>query len=366
MKGKVALFVPSLTAGGAQRVMVRLANTATQLGVRVDLLVCRAEGVLLSQLSPEVNLVDLRAQRVIASLPALVRYLKAEKPHGILSAMAHANVVAVWSRYLAREPCTVIVREANTLSAIYRATRSTKEKVAIWFARAFYGWANSIVAPSQGVAEDLLRLRIAPPHKVQVIYNPVVTEELFQKAREEPEHAWLQDKKEPVILAVGRLTPQKDFGTLIRAFAAVRRCLPAKLVILGEGDEREHLQRLVGELGLEEDVSLPGVNPNPAAFMSRADVFVLSSRWEGMPNALVEAVALGVPAVSTDCPSGPREVLDGGRLGKLVPVGDAQRMAEAILETLRHPLQVDITSVHERFGALPVTKAYLQLLGVKI
>lgn len=363
MNAKVALFVPSLAAGGAERVMVRLANMATQLGIAVDLLVCRAEGVLLPQLSPNVNLIDLRSPGVIASLPALVRYLRAEKPHGILSAMAHANVVAVWSRYLAREPCRVIVREANTLGAVYRVTRNTKEKATIWLARAFYGWANSIVAPSQGVAEDLVRLRVAPPQKVQVIYNPVVTEELFQKAREEPEHEWLQDKKEPVILAVGRLTPQKDFGTLIRAFAAVRRCLPAKLVILGEGEERAHLQHLLGQLGLEEDVSLPGVLPNPAAFMSRADLFVLSSRWEGMPNALVEAVALGVPAVSTDCPSGPREVLDGGRLGKLVPVGDVQKMAEAILETLSHPPKVDVTSVHERFGALPVTKAYLRLLG---
>lgn len=365
LSDKFALFVPSLRAGGAERVMVRLANTAARLGVSVDLVVCGAEGSLALEVSSDVRLVNLGTGRTLTSLGHLVRYLRQEKPCAVLSTMAHSNIVSVWSRFLARLPCRLVIREATTLSATHPSTQSPKERAMLSLARQFYKWADSIVAPSRGVAEDLLRLHIAPQHKLHVIYNPVVTPILLEKSKEPPPHPWLEEKRCPVIIAVGRLVFAKDYPTLVRAFSKVRDSYPAKLIILGEGEERSRLQQLVWDLGLVQDVDLPGFVANPYAFMSRADVYVLSSRWEGMPNALIEALALGVPVVATDCPSGPRELLEEGRLGKLVRVGDTHEMAEAIVETMCNPPLVDVRSIHERFDAIQVTRAYLRLAGVE-
>lgn len=198
----------------------------------------------------------------------------------------------------------------------------------------FYPWADGFVAVSQGVADDLRRFAQLPEVKVHTIYNPVVTDELLASAARTPEHPWLAPGEPPVILGVGRLVGQKDFATLVRAFALVRRTRSAKLIILGEGDKRPELEALVTELGLSDEVSLPGFVDNPFAYMARADTFVLSSRHEGLPGVLIQAMACGCKVVSTDCPSGPREILNNGSLGALVPVGDAGALAEAIVATL--------------------------------
>jgi glycosyltransferase involved in cell wall biosynthesis len=183
---------------------------------------------------------------------------------------------------------------------------------------------------SQGVADDLVNTVGIPSRMVEVIYNPGVTPDLKSKAAAEPDHAWLRSGEPPAVLGVGSLTAQKDFPTLVRAFWEVRRSRAAKLIILGEGRERASLERLVKELDLEQDVSLPGFVDNPYSYMSRAGAFVLSSRWEGLPTVLVEALYCGVPLVATDCPSGPREILQNGQLGSLVPVGSVDQMARAI------------------------------------
>jgi glycosyltransferase involved in cell wall biosynthesis len=203
-------------------------------------------------------------------------------------------------------------------------------------ARWFYPWADAIVTVSQGSADDLVRLGLSS-ERIRVIYNPVVTPELFEKAKEPLEHDWFEPGSPPVILGVGRLEKQKDFPTLIRAFAQVRQQRPARLMILGEGQDRPALEALVQELGIEEDVALPGFVANPFAYMARAGVFVLSSLFEGLPTVLIEAIAVGTKVVSTDCESGPAEILENGLYGKLVPVGDSKGIAEAILSTLEEP-----------------------------
>jgi glycosyltransferase involved in cell wall biosynthesis len=203
----------------------------------------------------------------------------------------------------------------------------------LW-ARFFYRWADAVVAVSQGVADELVHYVRIPAEKVRVIYNPIVTPELFRKAEEPLEHPWFREGEPPVILGVGRLTKQKDFPTLIRAFALVRQQRPARLMILGEGEERPQLEALVKELGIAEDVSLPGFVQNPYPYMKKAAVFVLSSRWEGLPTVLIEAAALDVPVISTNCPSGPAEIL-AMYSDQLVDVGDKDGMARAILKTLQ-------------------------------
>jgi glycosyltransferase involved in cell wall biosynthesis len=200
--------------------------------------------------------------------------------------------------------------------------------------RAFYPKADKIICVSNGVAQELINKYHLPKSKIQVIYNPVVAQDMFKKAEEPLDHPWFQPGQPPIILGVGRLTAQKDFETLIKAFALVRNKTETRLMILGEGPERTKLEQFVKQLGLENDVSMPGFVDNPYKYMKRSSVFVLSSRWEGLPTVLVEALALGLPVVSTDCPSGPAEILENGKWGRLVPVGAPKALADAILAAM--------------------------------
>jgi glycosyltransferase involved in cell wall biosynthesis len=222
------------------------------------------------------------------------------------------------------------VNEQNTISVSSQNSVQRRQRLLPRLVRQFYPLAEHIIGNSQGVAEDLLRVTGLPCDRVKIIYNPVVTPELGELKEAEVQHPWFDHGQPPVILAVGRLKPQKDFSTLIQAFARVRHTRPSRLLILGEGPERDALKTMVRELGLEEDVSLPGYVENPLAYMSRASLFVLSSRWEGLPTVLIEALYCGVPVISTDCPSGPREILADGQHGSLIPVQDVSALAEAI------------------------------------
>ncbi|MDY0392056.1 MAG: glycosyltransferase [Candidatus Bipolaricaulis sp.] len=364
---EVALFVPSLRGGGAERVMVNLARGLTERGLPVDLVLAKAEGPYLAELHPKVRVVDLGARRVLFALPGLVRYLRQERPQTMLSTLNHANIVALWARKLAHVPTQLVIREANIIGLSSANAPSIKGRAMPLLMRLFYGWADAVVANSQGSAEELTRLVGVLPHKVKVIYNPVVRPDLFAKAAESLDDPWFSEGEPAVVLGVGRLTEQKDFPTLIRAFALVRRHWPVRLMILGEGEVRPQLEALVRELDLDNDVKIPGFVDNPYKYMKRAGVFALSSRWEGLPNALIEALALGTPVVATDCPSGPAEILEDGKWGRLVPVGDDAALAEAILATLAEPrrLQAAQQRMRERFGLEAVVEQYLDVLGLR-
>ena len=363
MKDRLALFVPSLRGGGAERVMVNLARGFADRGLEIDLVLAKAEGPYLSEIPPSVRLIDLKAPRVLASLPGLVRYLHREKPKALLSAMDHANVVALWARWLAGVPTRVVVSVHNTPSLTAANAKNLRARLMPLWVRPFYRWADAVVAVSQGVAEDLISLTGLSRKKVCVIYNPVVTPELLSKAEEPLNHHWFAPGEPPVVLGVGRLTAQKDFHTLIRAFALVRRECRARLMILGEGEERPGLESLLRELRLEQDAALLGFVQNPYKYMKRAAVFVLSSRWEGFGNVLVEALAVGTPVVATDCPNGPAEILENGRWGYLVPVGNPEALAEAVLAVLKGK---SVTPVDRTlaFSVERVLQQYAQVLGL--
>ena len=361
-KERVALFLPSLRGGGAERAMLNLARGFAERGLAVDMVLAKAEGPYLNQLPPNVCVVDLGASRVLASLPGLVRYLRCERPQALLSALDHANVVALWARALARVPTRIVVSVRSNTSWSTRYAPTLRARLAPLWIRPFYPWADVVVTISQGVADDLARLTGLSREKMRVIYNPVVTPEIFSKAQEPLDHPWFAPGQPPVVLGVGRLTIQKDFPTLIRAFALVRAQRPARLMILGEGEERPKLEALVRELGLEQDVALPGFVSNPYAYMARAAVFVLSSLWEGLPTALIEAMALGTPVVSTDCPSGPAEILEGGVWGKLVPVGDRDALSAAVVSSLDSPSLPDATRRAQDFSLDRIVGEYLELL----
>ncbi len=358
---RLALFLPDLTGGGAERVMVNLARGLVHRGRAVDLVLVRAAGPLLPEVPPGVRVVELGSRSVLASLPALVRYLRRERPRALLSTLNTANVVAVWAGLIARSPARIVVRQSNTLSRTRAATRGARRLIP-FLVRHSYRWADEIVAVSEGVARDLVRAARLHGGRIRVTPNPVVTPELLALAHEPPGHPWFGAGEPPVVLGVGRLTRQKDFGTLIRAFARVRSRRGARLVILGEGEERRELEALVRALGLEDDVALPGFVPNPFAYMARAAVFVLSSAWEGLPAVVIQALAVGVPVIATDCESGPREILGDGRLGLLVPVGDEAAIERGILDLLGRPGPPVPREAWHRFTHEHAVTEYLRIL----
>lgn len=333
----ISLYLPNLDGGGAERMMANLASGFAKRGFITDLVLAEARGPYLEQLAPEVNVVDLKSSGVAASLPRLVHYLRQHQPEALLATLNHASVVALLACRLARAPVRTVIRESNMLFP-YQTT-ALRQRFLKASVRLFYPLASAHVAVSQGVADDLQNFAKLNPKKIYTIYNPVVTASLLERARLVPEHPWLSADRAgpPVLLGVGRLAGQKDFATLIRAFAAVRQVQAARLIILGEGERRSDLEALAANLGVAEDVSLPGFVDNPFAFMAHADTFVLSSRFEGLPGALIQAMACGCKVVSTDCPSGPAEILKGGQLAPLVRVGDSEALAQAILKTLNEP-----------------------------
>jgi len=281
-------------------------------------------------------MVDLGARRLLGSLRPLAEYLRRERPRVLVSSMSHANLVALWAARLAGRVTPVVVTEHNTMSQANQHENVVSRNLWPILLRRFYPWASSVVAVSRGAADDFARTSGFPRGQVEVVYNPVITASVMALAREEPGHPWFGPGQPPVILGVGRLTRQKDFPTLIRAFAQLRSRRQARLIILGEGEDQAELERLIAELQLTQDVALPGFQ-NAMAYMARSALFVLSSAWEGLPTVLIEALAAGTRVVSTDCPSGPREILQEGRLGALVPVGDPAALARAMEAALEQP-----------------------------
>ncbi len=290
--------------------------------------------------NPEIPITDLHASRIRLALVPLARYLRLRKPDILFSAETPVNALAIVARMLVGWPRRLVVSEHNHLSEFANRTRVRLDRLRPLIARVLYPQADLVTAVSGGIAEDLVGSCGLDARKVSVVHNLLDVAGIQAQAEEAPEHPWLQEGEPPVILNVARLVPQKDQATLVRAFAIVHARYRCRLLILGEGPERANLERLIAELGLGADASLPGFVTNPYAWMRRARVFALSSAWEGLPVSLIEALAVGVPIVSTDCPAGPSEILLAGRLGNLVPVGDAQAFASALLEALQTPVQI--------------------------
>jgi glycosyltransferase involved in cell wall biosynthesis len=359
----IAIFLFDLAGGGAERVILSLAEGLAQRGYRVDLVVARRKGPYLANLSARINFVDLGVSRLILALPGLVRYLRSVQPRAMMSALDYTNIVAVLAARLARVSTRLILTEHNHMSTVTLHERGIKRRMMPWLVRTLYNRAHAVVAVSRGVETDLHRLGV-DPGKTRTIYNPILTPELRRHLMESPDHSWLLSDDLPVILGIGRLCEQKDFSSLVRAFALVRQRLDARLMILGEGEQREELERLVRQLGLKDRVAFPGFVQQPATWLTRASLLVLSSRWEGFGNVIVEALAAGVPVVATDCDSGPAEILTDPRYGQLVPVGDIQAMAEAIVQTLeRLPIKRDALRIRaEDFALDPILDRYVGVL----
>ncbi|MFZ5491104.1 MAG: glycosyltransferase [Pseudomonadota bacterium] len=357
---RVALLASFSGAGGVERMLLNLAAGIVAAGYGVDLLTIRRDSPHLRTLPPGVRHLPLPGGHAWAAVPALVAYLRRAPPAGLIAAKDRANRAAVLARALAGRPLSLALRLGTHLGGARGPRRTAGDRLR----GALYRRADAVVAVSQAMADDLLPRFGLRADRVKVIRNPVVTPALAGLATAPCPHPWLEDG-EPVVVGMGRFTRQKDFPTLLRAFARLCRQRPARLVLLGEGADRAQCAALAAELGIADRLLLPGFAVNPYAWLARARLFVLSSRWEGSPNALAEALALGVPCVATDCLSGPRELLADGRYGPLVPVGDAEGLAAAMAATLAEPLPADRLREAVRAYRQDVSAAaYLAALGL--
>lgn len=331
----IALFLPDLNGGGAERVMLTLAKYFVGQGHQVDLVLARAEGALLPLLPPTIRLVDLRAGLRGWGLPGLalsatVRlagYLRREKPDALLSTLTGANLVAVMARRLAGGAMRLALREAVTL-------RNLKGCLRLQLMRWLYPQADAVVVLTEVMRQEMVSVVGVSPSRLVCISNPVDMDFILSQAIVDLEHPWFASGSPPVIMGIGRLSPQKGFATLICAFAELRSRIEARLVILGEGPLRVELENLVRNLKLEKDVILPGFDGNAYRWLARSRVLVISSLWEGCPNVVLEAKALGIPIISTEYDASIHKLL--GNSAAIVPVGNAESLAKAIVMSLNY------------------------------
>lgn len=335
---RLAFFLPTLAGGGAERVMVNLAAGFADRGFHVDLVLASSDGPMRRSVPRNVRIVDFGASRTLRAFLPLVHYLRRERPLALLAALDHANLIAMVAARAPGVRTRTIISIHTTLGKYIADAKTARERAIPRLVARWHGWADAVVAVSEGAAEDFARLANVSRDRVDVIYNAVITPALLRAAAEPPAHPWFAaDTRLPVVLALGRLEANKNFQVLIEAFARVRRERSARLAIFGEGPDRAELEERVRRLGLQDSVVLPGFVDNPYSCMARAAVVAVSSDWEGLPTVLIESLAVGTPVVSTDCPSGPREILQGGALGRLVPVGDVAALATAIRDALSAP-----------------------------
>ena len=358
---KIAIIIPSLRGGGAERVMITLGNSFAQKGFSVDLVVLNDKGDLKSAVSSEVKLVNLNSKRAIFSVPALIRYFCRERPQAIFATIVHINIITLIAARFARYKGKIIIRESNV--PVTEPRKKLSRRVVHFLAPYVYPMADYIVAVSNGVAAELSQICPKDEDKIVVLPNPVVSQQMLDQADEAIDHRWFQDGSIPVVLAAARLQPHKGFAMLMQAFCEVLKTREANLLILGEGPEKDSLISLSTKLGIQDYVELPGWVLNPFPYMKKADVFVLCSEYEGLPNVLMQAMALGTPSVATNCPSGPAEITQGGALAELIPVGDKVALSKAILAALNSPRRLDAaSSMRERFGVDRSSESYLSLL----
>ena len=333
----IAFFLPSLGGGGAEKVTLDIIKGLLEKGLQVDLVLAQARGPLLKRVPEKCNLVDLSSSRTILSLPGLVKYLKKNRPDFLISALNHANIVAILSRIIAGVPTKIIVAVHSVFLESNDKRENRRSKFIPFFMKLTFSKADAVIAVSNGVAHGLSRKLHLPLESIFVLYNPVVNQDLLNKADETVEKDWFGDDAYPVILSVGRLSDVKDYPTLIEAFAILRKEIRCRLVILGEGKEKDKLKALARNLGIENDLLMPGFVDNPYKYMKRASVFVLSSKREALPTVLIEAMACGTPVVATKSRGGIAEILENGRYGPLSEVGNAEALADSIQQVLNNP-----------------------------
>lgn len=362
LPGPVSVFVPSLAVGGAERVTINLAEGLARSGFDVDLVVQSAAGEF--EVGHDgIDVVELGtsvpAFGILGAVPSLINYVRRTEPAVVMSSLTRTNVAVALAKLASPYAFTHIAIEHLDQTD---KDKPWKERVLFGVAKQLYPRIDEIVSVSSGVQESIAAAFDVDADSITVLPNIVITDTFRASLGEPVDHPWIGDEDVDVVATLGRLTEQKDHRTLLRAFAALEND-SARLVVMGDGALKGELERLADDLGVAEEVELMGYVDNPFKYVQRADLFVLSSKREGLPTVLIEALGCGCPVVSTDSPSGPVEVLDDGRYGRLVPVGDPDRLAGAIdSELMKSHDESVLLSRAEEFSEASVVSQYARLL----
>ncbi|HON83925.1 MAG TPA: glycosyltransferase [Caldisericia bacterium] len=358
----IAFVLPTLEIGGAEKMTLNLIQGLLNFGYKIDLILIDAKGPLLKNVPKGCNIIDFKLKHVFFSFLKIIKYLKKNTPTVLISSLTHLNIITILSVLISRVKTKLIIMERANLSSATK-NNNLKVKFVSILAHFLYKRADFIIAVSEGVKQDLLKKIQGIENKIRVIYNPVLNKDIFLMSYEPVYHKWFLEKNMPIILSVGRLSKEKNYSILLQAFKLIKDVIKCKLVIIGEGPERENLENLAKSLQINEDLWMPGFDINPYKYMSKSDIFVLTSIYEGLSNVLIEALALGLPLVSTDCESGPREIIKNNINGLLVKVGDYKSLSQAIIYILKNRNKF-ITNMNEleRFKLENVVYEYKNLI----
>jgi len=360
---RIVIFLPSLSGGGAERVLLQVANEITSRGYEVDLVLSSVTGPYISEVINSINIVDLGASRVLFSLFPLWLYIKRSTPKIILSALSHANLVAIISVMFSKFKPRVVISERNIITQESINNQGMKGSILRYLMHKFYHRADSAITVSNGVSDSLIQYTKLLNKDIFVVPNPCDIDRISLLSNKPIDDNWFFSSKLPVVIGIGRLTRQKDFHLLIKAFSIVLKENNARLLILGEGELRSELESLALSLGLnEKNFFMPGFVSNPFNYLKNSNVFVLSSRWEGFPNVLLHALGCGCPIVATDCRSGPVEILENGKWGYLTPVGDVEAMAKSITLSLEGKNKHDLESRCLFFDIETTVNKYIKVI----
>ena len=354
----IALVIGSMRTGGAERAFLNLSNAFVKAGHRVDLVLVEKTGSFLALLDDGINIVDLNAGQAKRGVSAFRNYLNDVNPNAIIVAQLHVQLMAMMAVGKANWKGKIILNEQSTFS---QNNKGLKKQIQYWLAKWFFRKADAITVVSKGAADDFVEYFPSLKSKTTVIYNPIITDQSERLAAEKIEHDFFKENV-PVVVSAGRLVVSKNFPLLIRSFAAVIREKEARLIILGDGPEKSNLQVLIDNLGLQDSVSLAGETSNTLAFFKQAGTVVLSSDYEGLPAVLIEALYCNCHVISTNCPNGPAEILQEGKFGVLVKMGDEAGMAQAILTAINHPRSAKGVQRANDFYADTIALEYLRLL----
>jgi glycosyltransferase involved in cell wall biosynthesis len=362
----INIFLPSFGGGGAEHVVLRLIDGFIARGFNINLILATKHGRLRDRIPSKVNVIDLNCRATFYSLFALAKYMRINNPKILLSHINRANIVAILAKLISRAKTDVYIVEHNSIKYSINNYKLYQRLLLYISYRILYPKAAKIVHVSKYAASELEELFKWKKGSVEVVYNPVINEDLIKYYKAKPEHFFFKNNNVPIIISVGRFSEPKDFITVIDAFALVLKEINSLLIILGEGHQRLSIERRIHEHKINEYVSLTGYVENPLSYMNNASLLVLSSKWEALPTVLIEALACGCPVVSTDCPSGPAEILENGKYGTLVPVQDSHSLSDAIIKILSDPPEKKILMNRAMdFSVFKSVDKYIEIMNLK-
>ena len=363
---KITFFIPNLRVGGAENVLRMMINALIDRYPQytVSLCLASANGEIASKIDKRITIINFSRSNVRYCLYDLIQYFRREKPDCFVVSLDYANIIASFAHKLSRSKSKLILWE-HSVTSIHSQTTISKFFILRYFlVNYFYKRAHYIIAVSKGIAKDMVSNFCIPEEKLYIIYNPIECNEIIQLANQKEVDCYPKIDKEQYIISVGRLVQAKNYPLLINAYSLLAENNVFKLIIVGDGPEKQHLQQLISELNLDGRVVLVGHLNNPFPLMKNAESVILSSSWEGFSLVLIETLALKKNIVSTDCPSGPREILGNGEFGLLVPMNNPEKLAEGISQIINGEVKFDEDLLLQRAQYFSIEKSFNQFMEI--